>query len=350
MQLDNNHLIVGQAATNRTRQLVEGNGSFGFRTTSASGPYARGLVVQNNAGTVLAGAGWLGSDETAPGSFHISSGNTSWWDRSTYSTGVEFAMGSSTYVYIKGESPTVWWQDTNNRSFAIHVNSDVAYFMRGGVNDTTWTTITADDGNNRWPVTLGLSDGAFFIAGRSYHYGMSEFNVANNGTLGVYAAKFIRGNSSNYGKVIQLNTYDVGGGDGPQIHFLHSGVVEWGFGIQYSDGTALAMYAGGGTSGFGTERFRFEYGGNFWAGAGITAVGNIAGYDIHANRGDGTGVIYLGGTQYLYFNGNSYNMPTYRLNVGGLVYPRGSGRGYGALTIGTGGPSGGADGDIHLVY
>ena len=37
-------------------------------------------------------------------------------------------------VVIFNGSPTQWWQDTDHRSFAIHVNANLAYFMRGGVN------------------------------------------------------------------------------------------------------------------------------------------------------------------------------------------------------------------------
>ena len=38
------------------------------------------------------------------------------------------------------------------------------------------------------------------------------------------------------------------------------------------------------------------------------------------------------------------------VNASGLVYGRGGGRGMGQITLGTGGPSGGADGDVHYRY
>lgn len=59
-------------------------------------------------------------------------------------------------VRIIDDGPTMWWQDTNQRAFAIHVNNDIAYFMRGGVNSPSWT---GQEINGRWPLTMSLSTG-----------------------------------------------------------------------------------------------------------------------------------------------------------------------------------------------
>lgn len=56
---------------------------------------------------------------------------------------------------IMAPAPTLWWQDTDNRTFAIHVNSDLAYFMRGGTNSSVWTTLA----NGEWPIVLNLNNG-----------------------------------------------------------------------------------------------------------------------------------------------------------------------------------------------
>lgn len=158
----------------------------------------------------------------------------------------DFGSGQLT---IRWGSPTVWWRDSDARGFAIHVNSGVAYMMRGGTDDTTWTQITDAYGTARWMAEWDLATGQLTMAGVLY--------VANNAQV----------------------------------------------------------------------------------------------RDITATRGDGTGVIYLGNsTRYVYYDGTSYQMPTAGLTVGGLVKGRGGGRGMGQITLSTGNPSGGADGDIWLKY
>lgn len=68
---------------------------------------------------------------------------------------------------IANSSPTMWWRDTDNRTFAIHVNGNLAYFMRGAANTTTWTDI-----GGRWPMLLDLETGDFSVAGRAFSQGL----------------------------------------------------------------------------------------------------------------------------------------------------------------------------------
>jgi hypothetical protein len=63
---------------------------------------------------------------------------------------------------IVGAFPTLWWQDINNRAFAIHVNSDTAYFMRGGTNSPDWNPPGLING--RWPMELNLNNGQLTLA------------------------------------------------------------------------------------------------------------------------------------------------------------------------------------------
>jgi hypothetical protein len=62
-------------------------------------------------------------------------------------------------TFLRSTGPTHWWWDTDHRTFGIHVNSNLAYFMRGGVNDPNWTTVTDRYGNLRWPAVLDLNTG-----------------------------------------------------------------------------------------------------------------------------------------------------------------------------------------------
>jgi hypothetical protein len=64
-------------------------------------------------------------------------------------------------IFLNSAAPTIWWRDTNHRAFGIHVNDDIAYFMRGGTNNPNW------DGqqiNGRWPMTLNLNNGWLGLA------------------------------------------------------------------------------------------------------------------------------------------------------------------------------------------
>jgi hypothetical protein len=58
-------------------------------------------------------------------------------------------------LWLEGPSPTMWWRDSNHRAFGIHVNDDLAYFMRGGTNDPNWSALS----NGQWPMVLNLNNG-----------------------------------------------------------------------------------------------------------------------------------------------------------------------------------------------
>jgi hypothetical protein len=56
--------------------------------------------------------------------------------------------------YINNGSPTIYLQDTDNRSSMIHCNSNIFYVLRGsGTNSTSWATY-----NGYWPMELSLEN------------------------------------------------------------------------------------------------------------------------------------------------------------------------------------------------
>lgn len=56
--------------------------------------------------------------------------------------------------FINNTSPTIYLQDTDNRSSMIHCNSNIFYVLRGsGTNSTSWSTY-----NGYWPMELNLEN------------------------------------------------------------------------------------------------------------------------------------------------------------------------------------------------
>lgn len=55
---------------------------------------------------------------------------------------------------INNASPTIYLQDTDNRSSMIHCNSNLFYILRGsGTNSTSWATY-----NGNWPLVINLEN------------------------------------------------------------------------------------------------------------------------------------------------------------------------------------------------
>lgn len=62
-------------------------------------------------------------------------------------------------VVLRGGSPTLYFRDTNHNSAMVHVNSNIFYVLRGGVDTTGWVT----HDNGRWPMELGLSASSPYV-------------------------------------------------------------------------------------------------------------------------------------------------------------------------------------------
>lgn len=70
-------------------------------------------------------------------------------------------------MVINNSSPTIWMQDTDNRSCAMHCNTNLLYILRGtGANAIAW-----DSGpNGRHPMTLNLETGDVVFSGNVVAY------------------------------------------------------------------------------------------------------------------------------------------------------------------------------------
>ncbi len=76
-------------------------------------------------------------------------------------------INSKGNIIINNASPTIWFQDTDQRSAAIHNNSNLLYILRG-----TGTAATAWDAgpNGRHPMTLNLESGDVVFSGNVVAY------------------------------------------------------------------------------------------------------------------------------------------------------------------------------------
>lgn len=57
-------------------------------------------------------------------------------------------------------SPTITFQDTDHNTGFVHVNSNLMYVLRGGINATTWTQV-----NGQWPFIFNLTDNSATCGG-----------------------------------------------------------------------------------------------------------------------------------------------------------------------------------------
>ena len=86
----------------------------------------------------------------------------------------------TTNVFINNGSPTIYLQDTDNRSSMIHCNSNIFYVLRGsGNNSTTWATV-----GGYWPLEINLENNNATFGGTLFAPGT------------VTGARFITNNAS----------------------------------------------------------------------------------------------------------------------------------------------------------
>jgi len=95
-------------------------------------------------------------------------------------------------ITINNGSPTIYLQDTDNRSCMLHCNDNTLYVLRGdGTNSSTWATY-----NGLWPMQVNLENNDFTSGGNVTAYSdarlkenVSTINSALDKTLklrGVY--------------------------------------------------------------------------------------------------------------------------------------------------------------------
>jgi len=271
-----------------------GDLSFGH-SASAEGTMTRRAFMRSNGAWSWATDVWHTSND-GNSRFYFAGGGTAFLAspneiifRPGYSNADDFRFAAGGQMWCRGTSPTTWWHDTDHRSFAIHVNSDLAYFMRGGTNDPNWTQITDFYGTSRWMMTINLSDGRIDLAGRMRVYNF--FEAAQVIGIRDTGASPFDGNGTT-----QIEAQGTGGSSGATMSFHRPGNYAIKLGLDSDN--------------------KFKLGG--WS------------------RGAGT-FSWIADT-----NGDFYSI--------GLLFGRNGGRGMGQITLSTGAPSGGANGDIHLRY
>lgn len=103
---------------------------------------------------------------------------------------------------INNTAPTLYLQDTNNRSGMIHVNDNVMYFLRGsGNNSLDWTPLS----NSQWPLFLDLENGNNVVGGGLFVQN-GIVNIQN--TAGVY--RFVRYTTTNANRTTSTIRFDAG--------------------------------------------------------------------------------------------------------------------------------------------
>lgn len=83
-------------------------------------------------------------------------------------------------IKIRGNSPTLYFKDTDNRSAMIHVNSNRFYVLRGNGNDQEgWSTVP----NKGWPMELDLETNHATFGGSIY---LNSEWLRIHGNTGIY--------------------------------------------------------------------------------------------------------------------------------------------------------------------
>ena len=84
-------------------------------------------------------------------------------------------------IFVRGSGPTVYFQDSDNRSGMIHVNGSRMYFLRGsGNNSTTWEST-----GSGWPLEINLDNNNAEFGANIYTGSGHWFRVRGSGN-GIY--------------------------------------------------------------------------------------------------------------------------------------------------------------------
>jgi hypothetical protein len=65
-----------------------------------------------------------------------------------------------TNLILRGQTPTLYFRDTDHNSAMLHVNSNIFYLLRGGNDTETWTTV-----NGAWPLEVNLTNNTATFGG-----------------------------------------------------------------------------------------------------------------------------------------------------------------------------------------
>jgi hypothetical protein len=131
-------------------------------TTSTNANTANTIVKRDASGDFSAGTITADLSGTATTATNQSGGTVS--ATTGYFSNYIYADGNKSI--IRGESPTLYFRDTNHMSGMIHNNSNLLYILRGGTDTQDWSQI-----NNQWPWIWDLSNNNATCGGSLYCVG-----------------------------------------------------------------------------------------------------------------------------------------------------------------------------------
>jgi hypothetical protein len=110
------------------------------------------------------------------------------------------------YMISRNSAPTLYLQDTNNRSAMVHTNSNYLYFLRGDGNDSmTWSTY-----NGYWPLVLNLENNNAIFWGDISTAWVINSNANANQNLNIWSiARSYLPSGANWSYTALLNGQDT---------------------------------------------------------------------------------------------------------------------------------------------
>jgi hypothetical protein len=169
--LDTNHALWNDYNGGPGVRGVAGSGFDGMKWNAYRGIHIRGgssgqyniIVAQNSGGagndhTVELYAANVKQFETESGYALATNQMRSPIFYNSNDTSVRWEQNN---LVLRGTSPTVYFRDTDEMSAMIHVNSNLFYVLRGGVDTESWSTVA----NSAWPMLLNLSNNNALFGG-----------------------------------------------------------------------------------------------------------------------------------------------------------------------------------------
>lgn len=185
---------------------IVNNPGTAYEALKAGSLYTSGTIEAD--GTIYADAGchvrgdWFRVDgqngiyfQTYGGGWHMTDATwvRAYNGKSVYTTGELRTDGNKSV--IRGDSPTLYFRDTNERSGMIHMNGNRMYFLSGGVDSESWF-VTA---NGRWPLYLQVDTNQAVFGGEVNAAGQFVMEYGGFTTRFKNATRWSLGGMNNYG-------------------------------------------------------------------------------------------------------------------------------------------------------
>ena len=175
-QFNSDNVVIANAAGSLSRLECLGTGGAAFMTFHRPGAFATYLGLDTD--NVIKVGGW----SNGAASYRVLLGDY---------------VNNTNNLTLRGNSPTLTLRDTDNSTGYVHVNSNLMYFLRGGVDAPfgAWSSI-----GSSWPLVLNLSNNNALFGGGVYMddnflqvsgtrfrvdataNGVQSSNIYNNGT------------------------------------------------------------------------------------------------------------------------------------------------------------------------